>query len=113
MTKKVNICEISLSPDADRDEFEKFMKTEIFRTVSVGQQTRGGIVTAQYLVKAGIPESEPNYSWVVEWVEEGGSPFGAQGVPNDPADRLTAFGASTSSRVLEVVAAERHTREGF
>ena len=108
--KKISVCEISLSPNADRKKFEEFMKTEVFPTIRVGQSTRGGMVTAQYLVKATFPEPEHNYLWIVEWDEEGGSPFGSAGAPEVPVNQLESLGASTSQKVFEVVAEDSQSQ---
>jgi len=104
---KISICHISLSPDADKEKIVDFMRSEIFPTVRVGQQTRAGMVTAQYLLKAAFPEPENNYSWIVEWEEIGGSPFGRAGAPESPDKKLKALGASASQMVFEVVAKDR------
>ena len=108
-SKKTSICQISLSPNADRASFEEFMRTEVFPTIRVGQQTRVGIVTAQYLLKATFPEPENSYSWIVEWEEMGGSPFGRAGAPEIPVNKLESLGVSTTQKVFEVVAEDRQS----
>ena len=106
MQTMIGIYQISISMDADSDAFEEFMKTEVFPKVAVGKQTRGGIVTAQYLLKSDSPRSEHNYSWIVHWENQGGSPFGSADTPPDPALQLEAFGAKTSFAKFRVVAEE-------
>ncbi|MGD2090310.1 MAG: hypothetical protein PVH61_29305 [Candidatus Aminicenantes bacterium] len=93
---EIGIYQISISANADREAFEEFMKTEVFPKVNVGRQTRGGIVTAQYLLKSETPGSKHDYSWIIRWKNQGGSVFGSAGVPFDPATQLSAFGAKTS-----------------
>jgi len=51
MKAMVGIYQISIPSDADRNAFEELMKMDVFPTVEVGNQTRGGIVTAQCLLK--------------------------------------------------------------
>jgi hypothetical protein len=92
----LGIYQISISTDADSEAFEKFMKTEVFPKVGVGKQTRGGIVIAQYLLKSEAPGSGHDYSWIIRWENQGGSPFGSANAPTDPAPQLAAFGAKTS-----------------
>lgn len=92
----LGIYRISISPEADAAAFVATMKSEVFPTIGVGQQTRGGIVTGQSLVRRDTPDTATEYLWVVEWTDSGGSPFGADRAPADPAGRLEAFGASTS-----------------
>jgi hypothetical protein len=96
MQTMIGIYRISISSDAKEEAFEEFMKTEIFPKVRVGSQTRGGIVTAQYLLKGDWSGSEHDYSWIVRWENQGGSPFGIADAPSDPAPLLEAFGAQTS-----------------
>lgn len=96
MQTMISIYQISISTDADSEAFEEFMKSEVFPKVGVGKQTRGGIVTAQYLLKSEPPGSEHDYSWIVRWENQGGSPFGSANAPTDPAPQLAAFGAKTS-----------------
>ncbi len=96
MKTMIGIYEISISTDADRNAFEKLMKTDVFPTVEISNQTRGGIVTAQYLLKNESPDSEYNYAWIVHWENQGGSSFSSRNAPPDPASQLTAFGAKTS-----------------
>jgi hypothetical protein len=98
MEDVIGIYQITIKEDADAKAFRSFMKSEIFPTMNVGHQTRGGIVTGQYLVKEGIN----NYLWLVHWTNMGGSPFGSSGAPDDPKDRLTEFGAETSFNRYEV-----------
>jgi hypothetical protein len=105
--KKISICQITLSPDADKVNFEEFMRTEVFPAMGVGQPTRGGMVTGQYLLKAAFPEPENSYSWIVKWEEIGGSPFGREGAPEVPVEKLKSLGASTSRQVFEVLAEDR------
>lgn len=94
MGTMVGIYQISISTEADSTAFEELMKTDVFPGVGVGKQTRGGIVTAQQLLKSDASGSE--YSWIVRWENQGGSPFGSANAPPDPASRLAAFGAKTS-----------------
>jgi hypothetical protein len=108
MQPMTGIYQISISEDADRDAFEEFMKTEVFPKVGVGKQTRGGIVTAQYLLKRESPDYEHDYSWIVRWENQGGSPFGSADTPPDPALQLEAFGAKTSFAKFRVVAEENN-----
>ena len=97
-----------IAPEAENEAFEKEMKAEVFPTVDVGQQTRGGIVTAQSLLKRAFPGPENEYSWLVEWTDEGGGlRFGRDGVPPDPGASLEAFGAKTSFEKFVLVADER------
>lgn len=105
--KKISICQISLSQNTNREKFEEFMSTEVFPTIRVGQPTKAGMVTAQYLLKTTFPEPENSYSWIVEWEEIGGSPFGRAGVPEVPVKKLESLGASTFQKVLEVLAEDR------
>lgn len=72
------------------------MKTNVLPSVRVGKQTRGGIVTAQQLLKSDSSASECDYAWIVRWENQGGSPFGSANAPSDPAPELAAFGATTS-----------------
>lgn len=104
MATKVGIYRISISPDAKESEFEEFMEREVFPMVHVGRQTRGGIVTAQNLLKPRFSSSDKEYSWVIEWKDQGGSPFGSKGRPPDPAPALEAFGAKTSFSGFAVIA---------
>lgn len=92
----IGIYQISISKDADSNAFEEFMKMQVFPKVRVGQQTRGGIVTAQYLLKNESPGADCDYSWIIRWENQGGSPFGNANAPGDPASQLAAFGAKTS-----------------
>ena len=96
MQTMIGNYQISISTDADSEAFEEFMKTEVFQKVGIGKQTRGGVVTAQYLLKNESTVSDHNYSWIVRWDNQGGSPFGSADAPADPAPQLTAFGAKTS-----------------
>jgi hypothetical protein len=43
------------------------MKEEVLPKVAVGQQTRGGIVTAQYHLKTEWPGSDHGYSRIGRW----------------------------------------------
>ena len=95
MQTMISIYQISISTDADSEAFEEFMKAEVFPTIEVGKQTRGGIVTAQYLLKGETP-ADHDYSWIVRWENQGGSPFGSSNAPPDPASQLAAFRAKTS-----------------
>ena len=108
--KKISICQISFSKDTDNEKIEDIFRSEIFSTVRVGQPTKAGMVTAQYLLKAAFPEPENKYSWIVEWEEIGGSPFGRAGAPEAPVKNLEVFGASVSQMVFEVVAEDRHSQ---
>ncbi len=106
MTTVIGIYDISIYDDADNEAFEGFMKTNIFPSSMVGRQTRGGIVTGQYLMKKGAPGSEKDYAWVVRWENQGGSPFGSADAPNDPAEQLAEFGARTAFTKYEVKVVE-------
>jgi hypothetical protein len=106
MQTMIGIYQISISKDADREAFEEFMRTKVFPKVAVGQQTRGGIVTGQYLLKSDSPGSEQDYTWVVRWENQGGSPFGSANAPSDPAPQLAAFGANTSFTRYDLKAEE-------
>jgi hypothetical protein len=66
----IGIYQISISRDADSIAFEECMKKEVFPKVRVGSQTRGGIVTAQYLLKNWLG-SEHDYAWIVRWENQG------------------------------------------
>lgn len=103
MAQQIGIYQITINPEADVAAFENQMKNEVFRTVNVGRQTRGGIVTAQYLVKEDSPEGGNRYSWIVHWTNQGGSPFGAANAPDDPIDSLAEFGAKTVFTRYEVL----------
>lgn len=92
----VGIYQVSISPDAERAAFEEIMRTQVFPKVKVGNQTRGGVVTCQSLLKNEASDSEYDYAWVVRWENQGGSPFGARNAPPDPAPQLTEFAAKTS-----------------
>ncbi|WNZ27795.1 hypothetical protein HJG54_33740 [Leptolyngbya sp. NK1-12] len=70
----------------------------MFPTVEVDNQTRGGIVTAQYLLKNESPDSEYDYAWFVHWQNQGGSPFGSRTVPPDPAPQLAALAKTSFTR---------------
>lgn len=94
--KKVGIYQIVIPSNADTDGFEKHFQDMIFPTIGVGKQTRGGIVTRQYLLKSDNNDTEHRYSWVVHWLNQGGSPFGSDNAPKDPADKLSEFSAKTS-----------------
>jgi len=96
MKTMFGISQMLIPTGLDRNAFDKLMKTDVFPTVEVGSQTRGGIVTAQYLLKNESPDSEHNYAWIVHWQNQAGSPFGSRNTPPDPAPQLTAFGAKTS-----------------
>lgn len=99
MGTMVGIYQISISEEVDSSAFEKFMKEKVFPGVRVGKQTRGGIVTAQQLLRS--DSSGSDYSWIVRWENQGGSPFGSANAPPDPASQLEAFGGRTSfSRYL-------------
>ncbi len=92
----IGIYKITLAKGAQQDAFEETMKTRVFPTVGVGKQTRGGIVTAQQLLKNETECVELQYCWVVRWENQGGSPFGIANAPADPAAKLAAFGAQTT-----------------
>lgn len=94
METMIGIYQISISKEADVTGFEEFMKTKVFPGIGVGRQTRGGIVTGQQLLKNEAQGSE--YSWIVRWENQGGSPFGSENAPPDPAPHLDAFGGKTS-----------------
>ena len=96
MQKLMGIYQISINEEADTIAFENQMKSKVFTGISVGRQTRGGIVTEQYLVKEDSSIVVHDYSWIICWTNEGGSPFGSDNAPNDPADLLSEFGAKTS-----------------
>ena len=104
MSETIGIYRISLSQDADPEAFEKTMKTQVFPLVGVGNQTRGGIVTAQQLLKSDDGCGGPEYRWIVRWQNQGGSPFGSDNAPADPASRLAAFGAKTKFSRYELAA---------
>lgn len=106
MTTMIGIYDITLDDDADNEAFEGFMQTNIFPGAMVGRQTRGGIVTGQYLMKKDAPGSDKDYAWVVRWENQGGSPFGSADAPDDPADRLAEFGARTSFTKYALTAVE-------
>jgi hypothetical protein len=106
MQTMIGIYQISISTDANRQAFEQFMKTEVFPKVGVRNQTRGGIVKAQYLLKSESPGSEHDYSWIVRWENQGGSPFGSADAPTDPAPQLAAFGAKTAFTKYTLIAEE-------
>jgi len=96
MKKLIGIYQIKISERADINDFENYMKSIVFSTLDVGKQTRGGLVTKQYLVKEDSIVVAHDYSWVVHWENQGGSPFGAENKPADPANLLTDFGVKTS-----------------
>ena len=96
MATMIGIYKISISDEADHDAFKKCMELEIFPLVGVGIQTRGGIVKSQSLLKNISADDNHHYSWVVRWQNQGGSPFGVNNAPDDPAAILSAFGATTS-----------------
>ena len=96
MKKLMGIYQITINKEADTIAFEKYMKSRVFTEIGVGRQTRGGIITEQYLVKEDSSVILHDYSWVIHWTNQGGSPFGSKNAPNDPANLLTEFGAKTS-----------------
>jgi hypothetical protein len=96
MKTMIGIYDITLSDDADNETFETFMKEIVFPGSMVGRQTRGGIVTGQYLMKKEGSGSGKEYAWVVRWENQGGSPFGSADAPKDPAEQLAGFGARTA-----------------
>ncbi len=96
MQKLIGIYQITINEDTDINAFENYMKAKVFTTIGVGRQTRGGIVTEQYLVKEDSSVVVHDYSWIIHWTNQGGSPFGSDNAPNDPANLLTEFGAKTS-----------------
>ena len=96
MNTMIGIYAISISADQDSNSFEESMKTQVFPTANVGQQTRGGIVTSQQFVKSAPTDPDTGYSWIVRWENQGGSPFGEKDAPPDPADKLAKFEAKTS-----------------
>ena len=104
MKQQIGIYQITISPESDPSEFENHMKSKVFQTVNVGHQTRGGIVDAQYLVKKDSIDGEHHYSWIVQWTNQGGSPFGMANAPDDPADSLAEYGAKTVFSRYEVIA---------
>lgn len=107
MNTVIGFYRISLESEADTDAFEKVMQEDVFPDVRVGQPTRGGTVTAQYLLRRRASGSGHEYTWLVEWTEEGGSPFGREGTPGDPRDALARFGARTAYEEFAVVAGQR------
>ncbi len=106
MGTMIGIYQISIAKNADSKAFEAFMKTEIFSRVGVGKQTRGGIVTGQQLLRNDSPGSEQSYSWIVRWENQGGSPFGSENAPPDPAPHLGAYGGKTSFTLYALQAEE-------
>ena len=92
----VGIYQISICTNADRAAFEEIMKTKFPPKVGMRNQTWGGIVMSQYLLKNEASDFEYDYAQVVRWENQGGSPFGAMNAPPDPAQQLAAFGAKTS-----------------
>ena len=68
----------------------------MFFKVEAEQQTRGGIVTAQYLLKSESPGSERDYCWIVRWENQGGLPFGSAKAPTGLAPQLASFGAKAT-----------------
>ena len=63
--RMVGIYQISVPLDSDLTVFEEVMKTELFPKVELGNQTRGGIVTAQSLLKGESSSSVHHYLWLV------------------------------------------------
>lgn len=96
MQKLIGIYQITINEEVDTNAFENHIKSNVFTTVDVGHQTRGGIVTDQFLVKEDSSVVAHDYSWIIHWTNQGGSPFGSDNAPNDPIDLLAEFGAKTS-----------------
>jgi hypothetical protein len=88
-----------LPQETDKKAFEEFVKGEIFNNVKI-TPTRAGQVNGQYLAKS----RSQKYSYIVEWVEIGGSPFGADGAPIDLTNELVAFNVTTFFTRYTVVA---------
>jgi hypothetical protein len=103
MNTMIGVYAISISADRDSVAFEQSMKTLVFPSTNVGQQTRGGIVTSQQLVKSAPPGPDTGYFWIVRWENQGGSPFGSEEAPPDPAGKLVKFEAKTSFTKFELV----------
>lgn len=103
MEKQIGIYQINIDPEADLIAFENRMKNDVFKTIDVGNQTRGGIVTSQYLAKEDSIEEEHRYSWIVQWTNQAGSPFGASNAPDDPVELLAEFGAKTKFTRYQVL----------
>jgi len=103
MVDFIGIYEITISPDTDRAAFEASMRNDVFPRVRVGKATRGGTVTAQYLLRQELTGPGNRYSWIVGWETSGGSPFGAENTPPDPTPHLNGFGATASFTRYELV----------
>jgi len=103
MTQQIGMYHIKLNPEANPSVFEKYMKNEVFKSINIGKQTRGGIITAQFLVKQDSPEGKHRYCWIIHWTNQGGSPLGAANAPDDPEGVLAEFGAKTKFTRYEVL----------
>lgn len=104
----IGVYRISIPPEADSEELEELIRTEVFPRVEL-TQTRGGIVTGQYFSQLSVdsdcepPASGKVFSWIVLWRNQGGSPFGSESVPLDPAARLERLGAKTLFTLHECI----------
>lgn len=102
--KTVGMWRITLGEGVDAAAFEEAWASATGLDVGVGQQTRGGIVTASYLLQSEPLSASPDeYVWMVHWIRQGGSPLGSADAPRDPKEVLEGVDIETSFVKYELV----------
>ena len=74
MEQLVGIYRIVRLPGVDEEDFEKYVKEEVFQSVNK-IYTRGGGITRLSFLKDYSGDREDRYLWVIEWETFGGSWF--------------------------------------
>ena len=102
MNNVIGVYKIKIKNKSDIEDFKTQMKEKVFPSIGVGHQTRGGIVNSQALFQV----EEDKFYWMVNWLEQGGSPFGSAGIPGDPKDKIANIEMETVYNNLDLIAEE-------
>ena len=88
MGKVLGIYKITLGENTDAEQFKFKMTTSVMTKLDVGNRNRGGIIESQDLWKQANQNTPNIFEWHITWLEQGGSPFGSFGRPQDPSAEL-------------------------